>query len=179
LLGRLGEEGQAVIEFCLTIIMLFAFVLFFIQLTLMMAFGNYAHYATFMAARAYLSSGPDDQDQADRARQVIVQMLKKSQAAAGVDKWAFIAKGVGGGDPGGFQLDASQTDDSNPDFSWLHGVRYKFKSRLMMIPLAGRPDGSANSVTLQSESWLGKEPSYSKCQADLQSHSSGIFDNGC
>ena len=39
------------------------------------ALGNYAHYATFMAARAYLSAGPNQGDQRNRATTVIDGML--------------------------------------------------------------------------------------------------------
>ena len=39
--------------------LLMAFLLFYVQLSLLMGYGNYIHYATFMAARAYLSPGPD------------------------------------------------------------------------------------------------------------------------
>jgi hypothetical protein len=177
-----SEDGQATVEFCMTLIMLFGFVLFYIQLSLVFAFGNYAHYATFMSARAYLSSGPDQEDQKERARSVITRMLKRSEALAGEDKFPFIAKGIGGGSPAGFMVDApDQYNADDKNFSWLEGVRYTFRSRVMMIPFAGRSSkgDSVNSVTFTSESWLGREPTYIECQSDIKNRNQGIFDNGC
>lgn len=178
------ETGQSTIEFALTLLLLMGMVLFYLQLSLVMAFGNYAHYATFMAARAYLAAGPSKEDQSTRARQVIVRMLKKSEGMAGVDRFPSIAKGDGAGDPKGFQLDHSMFNATDQNLSWMQGVRYTFKSRLFMIPL-GRGGGassnsqnSANSVNLTSESWLGREPSSEECKAEM-SRTHGMIDNGC
>jgi hypothetical protein len=183
----LENSGQATVEFVLTFILFFAFVLFFFQLSLVFAFGNFAHYATFMAARAYLSAGVDNQDQQTRARDVIVALLKKSAGASGVDKFPSIARGTGGGDPGGFEVTPpSQYDPLDPGLSWMQGVRYTFKSNLFIIPLAGfgrnassgANNRSVNSVTLTSESWLGKDPSEADCKADM-GKGSWFWDNGC
>ena len=92
-----SQEGQSTIEFALTLILLMGFVLFYLQLSLVMAFGNYVHYATFMSARAYLSGGENQAEQARRARQVIVRMLKLPGSEA-TDRFPAIAKGDGGED---------------------------------------------------------------------------------
>jgi len=165
-----GDSGQATVEFALTMILFFSFFLFYFQLSMAFAFGNFVHYATFMSARAYLSAGPELGDQQTRARDVIVQMLKKSTGASGVDRFPFIAKGVGGSDPGGFEvLNGAQ------GLSWMTGVRYTFRSKLFLIPMGGSTKG-VNSVTLTSESWLGREPTSQECQAFMAGR---LFDNGC
>jgi hypothetical protein len=179
---RLNEKGQSTVEFALTLILLMSFVLFYIQLSMVMAFGNYVHYATFMAARAYLSAGSSREEQTDRATQVIIRMLKKPNQT-GTDRFGMIGKGFGGGDavPGLDIKEPSNFVATDPNLSWLQGVRYSFKSRLFMIPMAGsgpKGSGSANSVTLKSESWLGREPNYDECQQEMKSYN-GIFDNGC
>ncbi len=181
------EEGQATVEFALTLILLMAFTLFFLQLSLVFAVGNYVHYATFMAARAYLSSGSSDTDQVTRAENVIRAMLKKS-AGNSTDRFPSIAIGTGGDTVGGINGllvgPGAQWAPPTRDSSWMQGVRYTFRSRLFMIPLGGTPStngsssSSVNSVTLTSESWLGHEPSYQDCQAYMGSVK-GIFDNGC
>jgi hypothetical protein len=177
-----GESGQSTVEFALTLIMLMGFVMFYLQLSMVMAFGNYVHYATFMSARAYLSSGPDQPDQARRAQEVIVRMLKKSTSQSSVDRLPSIAKGVGGGDIAGYEsAPPSQFSETNPDSSWMQGVRYTFKSRLFMIPMGGSGSGgpnATNSVTLKSESWLGREPSYEDCIVEI-TRMKGLIDNGC
>ena len=180
-----GEAGQASVEFALVLIMLMSFVLFYIQLSFIFAFGNYAHYATFMAARALQSSGADDEDQATRAKDVIVRMLKRSEGQ-GTDKFPFIAKSVGGGAVGGTEIGPhSQFSAESAELSWLMGVRYTFKSRLFIIPMGKNSDRSArggdpNSVTLTTESWLGREPSDVTCFQQLKERvGRALYDNGC
>lgn len=178
-----NQAGQSTLEFALVLFLLMAFMLFYVQLALMMGYGNYAHYATFMAARAYLSAGTDPQDQTQRAQTVIVQMVKKGVGQEGVDRFPSIAQATGDGDIKGVQIaPPSQFNATDKHFSWLQGVRYSFKSRLFLIPL-GTGSGAAasvsgSSVTLKSESWLGREPTYQDCLGDIGAKL-GIFDNGC
>ncbi len=172
------ECGQSTIEFALTLILLFSFTLFFFQLSLVFAYGNYVQYATFMAARAYLSAGGSEQDQSDRALSSIVRMLKVSEDQPSKDKFSMIARGVGGNPAGvligrGAQYSDSQKPDRN--FSWQEGVRYTFRSSLFWIPIGG--SASSSEVTLTSESWLGREPAASECKRDMPQ--GGVFDNGC
>ena len=180
-----NEVGQSTVEFALTLMLLLAFVFFFFQLTMVSAFGNFAHYATFMAARAYLSAGADRQDQRERAKDVIIKLLKKSAGQAGIDRFPSIAKGFRGSEIGGLDLDPpGQFNPTDRNFSWLEGVRYTFRSKLFLIPLAGlgRSEGgpAANFLTLTSESWLGREPSFEECKVDLEKTSGLVFfDNGC
>ncbi len=174
-----GEEGQATIEFALTLVLLLGVVFFYIQLSLVFAWGNYVHYATFMSARAYMAAGASKEDQTGRAQQVAVSMLKGGAGRSGADRLPAVARGEGGGDVEGLDLSPpaqySETDDSS---SWMEGVRYTFRSRLIMLPMLGtRPNKGANSLTLTSESWLGREPTYSECLKSMDKV--GIIDNGC
>lgn len=174
---RSNQSGQATVEFALTLLLLMAFILFYLQLSLMFAWGNFVHYATFMSARAYLSAGPSLSDQQERARNVIVRMLKR-KGSSGTDRIPFIAKGEGGTDVAGFLVDPpSEFNPTDRNSSWMQGVRYTFKSRVFLLPLAGKIDGSVNSVTLTSESWLGREPTYEDCAVFMDNL--GITDNGC
>jgi hypothetical protein len=174
---KLNRSGQATIEFALTLILLMAFLLFFVQITLVFAWGNYVHYATFMSARAYLAAGPNLADQRERARAVIVRTLKKGEG--GSDRLPFVAVGQGEDDVKGFRVGpGDQYRDGARNLSWMEGVRYTFKSRIFMLPLGGGRDQSVNSVTLTSESWLGREPAYDECRQEM-TRMKGIFDNGC
>jgi hypothetical protein len=179
-----NESGQSTVEFALTLVLLLSFVMFYIQLALVFSFGNYVHYATFMSARAFYAAGPDRDDQSKRARDVIVQMLKKSGGQAGVDKFPSIARGTGGSDPGGFEVGGlDRYEEASRDSSWMRGVRYTFRSRLFLIPF-GRGNkqaaggDSVNSLTLTSESFLGAEPATYEC-VESMSKMKGLFDNGC
>ncbi len=164
-----GESGQSTVEFALTMVLLMAFILFFLQLTLVFGVGNYIHYATYMSARAYLAAGSTRDDQTQRANSVATRMLKKSEGQAGTDKWPSIAQGKGEGDVKGLTLVSA--DPSNFSSSWMQGVRYNFKSRLFLLPLSGASGGvdkSINELILTSESWLGREPSYQDCQSEME-----------
>lgn len=177
---RARESGQATIEFALSMILLMVFVVFFIQLSLVFAWGSYVHYATFMSARAYESGGVTEADQQERAASVIKSTLKKSNAE-GQDRLPFIAKGVGGGDLTGASIGAhDQFNGRERTLSWLEGVRYSFKSKLFLTPLGGASGGAArNSLTLTSESWLGRDPSFQECLDFVRGQRHGEIDNGC
>ena len=108
--------------------------MFYFQLSMFFAFASYVHYATFMSARAYLAASQSEEDQKSRAREVIVLRLKKSSGQAGVDKFPLIAKGVGGGDPGGFVVGQhSRYQDGYRGLSWLEGVRYTFQGKIFPV----------------------------------------------
>jgi hypothetical protein len=180
--GSKKEEGQSTTEFALSLILLMGFVFFFMQISLIYGLGNYIHYATFMSARAYLSAGSNRDDQIDRAKSVITRTLKRSTTQAGIDRFPAIARGTGGGDPQGFNVDSPEYVAGDRNLSWLQGVRYTFRSKLFLIPLGGKSTSSsgssANQVTLTSESWLLREPTEEECQSQL-GKVSGIYDNGC
>lgn len=175
--------GQGTVEFALSMTLMIGFVLFFFQLSLIFAFGNYAHYATFMAARAFLSASAEAGDQAQRAQNVISLMLKQSADAPGVDRFPSIAKSQGGSTGvAGMDFSIPGIDDPT-DYSWAQGVRYTFKSRVFPMPLGlGAALGDQNNVTLKSESWLGREMSDTDCVKDLAGRTprgKGTYDNGC
>lgn len=179
----LDERGQSTLEFALTLFLLMAFLLFYVQLALMMGYGNYAHYATFMAARAYMAAGAGKDDQTERAKAVIVRMVKRGEGDGGLDRFPSIARAEGEGDIKGVQIaEPGNFKEADRNLSWLQGVRYRFKSRLFIIPMGTGPgtgaQASKSTVTLQSESWLGREPSGTECKSDMNSKK-GIIDNGC
>ncbi|MCM2276613.1 MAG: pilus assembly protein [Oligoflexia bacterium] len=180
---RKTEAGQSTIEFALALTLMMGFVLFFVQLSLLFAYGNLVHYATFMAARAYLAAGMSNEDQQRRAQDTIVRLLKKSQGEPGLEKYAFIAQGEGGsGEIPGLSLGPSpQYQPKNADLSWMQGVRYSFRGRVSMVPIGAPKNGNpnANSVTLTSESWLGREKSFGECMSFMEKLGGARIDNGC
>lgn len=179
--ARKGEEGQSTVEFALTAVLIMGFLLFYIQLALSFAWSNYVQYATFMSARAYLSAGASQADQDTRARRVLSITVKKGTGREGEDRFPMIAKGLGGaGGMAGADIGAgSNFDPSVRGLSWMEGVRYTFRSKLFVVPFAGSGrDPSVNSVTLTSESWLGREPSFSDCLREMN-RLKGMIDNGC
>lgn len=175
-----NESGQTTVEFALTLVFAMSVVFFYIQLSLVLAFSNYVQYATFMAARAYYAGSASHGDQIKRAENVIKRMLKRGVDAPGADRFPSIAKGTGDGDLKGAKIGPhDKFSPTTRDYSWLEGVRYTFRSRIFMIPMGGsQKSDKVNSVTLTSESWLGREPSVDDC-AGYMSTFPAIIDNGC
>ena len=174
------QKGQSTVEFALTLILLMAFTMFFLRLSLVFGFANYVHYATFMSARAYLAARPDADNQQQVAKDVIIGMLKKP-GSGGVDRYPIIAKGEQGADIPGFAFNDPHYDPTDSSTVWMQGVRYRFRSRIFVMPLAGlsAKTSSQNDLILTSESWLGHEPADLDCRGDMQKAGEGIFDNGC
>jgi hypothetical protein len=167
------EEGQAIVEFILTLTVSLGFVFFYIQLCFALAWGSYVQYATFMAARAYLSAGPNADEQTERAQEVLKRMVKQG-SRSNQDRFPGFARGEGGGDLAGAEIGpGSEYDSTDPGKAWMDGVRYTFRSRLFLFPAT---NASVSGVTLTSETWLGREPSYGECVSALRG---AIFDNGC
>jgi hypothetical protein len=168
-----AESGQALVEFILALTVALGTVFLYIQLCLGLAWGNYVQYATFMSARAYMAAGQNREDQVERAENVLRRMVKRGSRSS-EDRLPSIARGEGGGDLRGAEIGpGSEYDANDPSKAWMDGVRYTFRSRLFLAPLGG---ASANGVTLSSEAWLGREPSYEECVGAMQG---AIFDNGC
>jgi len=118
--------------------------------------------------------------QVERAKEIVIGMLKKSQHETGVEKWPIIAKGQGGTqEVPGLAFDASQFVHGNKDSSWMQGVRYTFRSRIFLIPLGGGAQriNPLNDLELTSESWLGREVNFNECRDQMSNL--GIWDNGC
>ncbi len=187
--GRLGEAGQSTIEFALMLTLCLGFVMFFVRLSLVMAYGNLVQYAAFMSARAYQSAGPGggDDDQKDRATRIIVKLLKKSEGQTGTERFPQIAQAVGGTLelPGASIGPGPQYQSDNRDLSWQVGVRYSFRSRLFSAffgkkvtpkPVA-KGAQQEGMLSLTSEAWLGREPSEDECMSEMGAPRE--IDNGC
>lgn len=171
-----SKSGQSILEFLLAMSLLMFVMFGYLRIALFFGYGHLAHYATFMSARAYFAGGASQGDQADRAKQVLVSLLKKSSSDP-QDKFPAIAKGDGGS-AGivGMDINGAQYAPGDNDSSWMQGVRYTFKGTLFMLPLGGR-NKKTNEIKLTSESWLGREPTTSECTSYMLGK--GIWDNGC
>ncbi len=178
-----SESGQSLIEFALSILLVFGMLFFFIQLAFILSWGNYVQYATFMSARAYLSAGTTRTDQEARALEVLSRMVKQG-VISNADRFPSIAVGEGGDDPTVKGASVGGGPGFNPDsydLSWMQGVRYTFRSRLFVLPIGkpGKvPAASTGQAVLTSESWLGRDPAYRDCLSVMQ-QLKGQIDNGC
>lgn len=181
--GKGGESGQSLVEFALSIFLVFGLLFFFIQLSLVLSWGNFVQYATYMSARAYLSGGTTKEDQTERAMEVLRRMVKRG-AVSNDDRFPMIARGFEGDDDtvkGASVGGGPQFDPGDYDLSWMQGVRYTFRSRLFVLPVGRpgtRPDAETGQAVLTSESWLGRDPTYQDCLS-VMGQMKGQIDNGC
>lgn len=198
------EAGQATIEFALTLTFLLAAMFLVLQISLIYAYGNFAQYATFMAARTLLSAGAGTAADQDRRAIAALQALLKQDS--GTDRWPGIASTkslpepeshpdlrgaeIWGSDSG--QQGSYGINVQSADYSWMQGVRYRFRSRLFLLPIGQNTVGGKGKLELVSESWLGRDPEDKDCLAerkkraqDLSARGLGVtearllLDNGC
>lgn len=197
-----SESGQAIIEFLIVSTMILTLIFVFVQLAWGIAYGHYAHYITYMASRAYMSSGLTKQDQYDAAVDVLQSGLK---TAGGKDLLPMVAKARTGDErdvkgaepvPGAALGTHSEAlgKGTSRKYSWAEGVQYNFGLRLFLLPLASviAKDGMGNTINpgsatqaaksiewkgyipFASDSFLGREPTVDECFLEMTRISSSI-----
>jgi hypothetical protein len=151
-----GQCGQAITEFILGMMILISFSFFFIKMAAVFAIGNYIHYATFMAARSYMSSHDKVATQKESSEQVMKSMI------GGRWKGIITASGGGGVVPGVTVGDGPIYQDEPGNF-WNQGVSFAFNSKLSLYPWGQK--GQSVTLKLVSESWMPREETAEECQA--------------
>lgn len=199
---RKSESGQAIIEFLIVSTLIITLMFVFIQVAWAIAFGHYAHYATFMASRSMLSGAVSQTDQLDAAEEVLRTTLKN---ASGNDILKFLARSRGADerDATGPEPVDGATVGTHPYaagkensrlYSWAEGVQYNFSVKLFLIPLASfvAKEGVGESIQagtatepakpiewkgflrFTSDAFLGREPTVDECQREMTRISSSI-----
>lgn len=180
------------VEFLLVIVVIFSLMFAFLQLAWALAWGHYVHYATFMTARAYMSSNATQALQLENAAAVMRAMLKKSgtdedllgkiaTAETGDSRDIKGAEPVPGGFIGAHPF-AATSGLTTRYFSWAEGAQYNFKFKLFIIPFAtwlkkdvGKSikigargqeisQNWTGDIGLASDSFLGREQSDEECR---------------
>lgn len=149
-----GQVGQAITEFILGMMILISFSFFFIKMAAVFAIGNYIHYATFMAARSYMSSHDKVATQIESSEQVMKDMIG--------GRWKGMIKATGGSGsvPGVTVGDGPIYRDERGDY-WNQGVSFAFKSKLSLYPWSQK--GQSVTLNLVSESWMPREETTEEC----------------
>jgi hypothetical protein len=188
-----NQSGQSVIEFALASVMIFGFIFFFFKLAMFLAYGNYAHYTTYMAARSFFSSSQttgsdataltaDPNSQVSRATSVVKSMIQSRNTNQ--ERFQVIAKGnanfsqqpINGAKIG---AEDSHFDPKKQETLWLQGVRYQFITKILFFNFFSK-NTQKKPITFTAESWLGKEPSEEECTTRLKEiHKNALQDNGC
>ena len=180
--GRRRQVGQSLLELVITLFAFFTIFFMYVQVSLSMGVANFIQYATFMAARSFVSGWQDQRRQTLAAEGVIERMLK---SGGGERFRGIIQDGEAAIGP------SPRARPSSPDArktSWEQGVTYKFKIRFYMVPLIrGLSGDKASQMELESQSWLGREPTEDECVTFMETTGPGragirnafVYDNGC
>ena len=175
------QNGQALTEFVLGLMLIISFFFFYVKMAAVFAIGNYIHYATFMAARAYASSDTSPSAQEANAQTVLTAML------GGRFKAAITPTGGSGTVPGAFIGAGDFSNDDAAEDYWNQGVTFTYQSKLKLYPWS--KDSQSIILNLTSESWMPREESAAECNdrlgttlSDIISKSKAVkleWDNGC
>ncbi len=145
------EEGQALIEFLLGLMVVISFFFFYIRMCAVFAIGNYIHYATFMAARTLSSSSITADTQQSNAQAIMDAMVTNHF------KTFITPVGPANIGPGDFFQTAPLRDN------WNQGVSFEFKSKLSLYPW--NKSGQSIDLDLTSNSWMPREETSDDCSA--------------
>ncbi|MBY0370290.1 hypothetical protein K2X33_06355 [bacterium] len=165
-----GQSGQAAIEFVAISVVLFFFLLFFLSISILLVVSDYVEYATFMAARTYKSGNSREAIQQRNAKLVFDSYFEKIQPVARRSNLEFI-----------------RTETNNVRTS---GILASYDMDMFYLPpVFTGADGPASRIRLNSETHLGRDPSFQECRGFFDRYSSfagsnvGILemmeDNGC
>ena len=177
MMGEMGlkNEGQAVIEFVLGLLVVITFFFFYVRLSAVFAISNYIQYATFMSARSLASSANAKDVQEETAKSVLESMVKGKFKSLITTKGDDAIK-VGAG---------SYFDSLGPIEEWNHGASYHFTAKLSFYPFSSK--NQSLLLDLTSESWMPRERSEEEClrakskiEADIGVPNVKVeWDNGC
>ncbi len=179
-------SGQAVLELIVTLFGFFTIFFMFVQLALGFAVANYVQYVTFLASRAYYSAFGDEPSQKRAAEEYFTKMVGED---GGRFKGLIKVDGDGAGSFVGKANTVSLRTGEARTNSWEQGAKYKFNVKMYMLPLIrGVGQGSNNTVTLESQCFLGRETSTRECEEIMHEVTTrkgidgmpdAIYDNGC
>jgi len=142
------KEGQSAVEFILVSMIVFFFLLFFLSLAFTLIISQYMDYATFMAARTYKAAHGNIENQREKARSVFnayVEPVRGNALVKSVSDLQFLKA-----DPGGREHQSE-------------GVRVTYEVNLFYLPPLFAKDQISSTLTLTSESFLGRDPTYQEC----------------
>ncbi len=171
------NTGQITIEFILTFMFAVLFVLLFLYYSINFATGYMAHYATYLASRAYLTGEYEG---------IEFNSNQPYRAGESIGREAFDSIGL---EKMGLTFSADDLKFNSPQSVRVYeyvGAYFKFTP-----PFRISSTDSKNS--LLSESFLGKEPSKGDCECQIKkamgfgqcsnvipaNETATLFDNGC
>lgn len=150
------QKGQGTIEFIFVFIAFIFFLSLSYNVVVSFAVYQYFSYATFMTARAYQASRETPEKQLEAAKRTMAIYLPNVQPGSGSTPFGFsqkktLATIIAFGAP-------STPRDVTTPFS------LEFQVPLVSIPLGEDLKKEFGTITLKTESRLGREPTQKECQ---------------
>jgi len=165
------EKGQAMIEFVFGLMIVISFFFFYVRMCAIFAVGNFVHYATFMAARAYQSSTQTPDEQTQNAASVLKTML------GGRFKTLIKGKGGDGTSIPGATIGAGPYYQQFPtEDYWNQGVTFEYTAKLALYPWSR--NGQSIALDLTSESWMPREETTQECTDKKSKIQAALNSNG-
>jgi len=171
------NSGQVTIEYLFSFIFSIGIFIFFIQLGLNISSGFLVHYATYMASRTYLvvdnGSASSDSSDSDAEKKAVEVFAEFNLKEFGVN----------------IEGDVPQFNRPGTNIKNIYvGARSSFKTPMTAFQLMG----GTQILELESESFLGREPTKADCYeqvckavttvnkaANSCERQVTLFDNGC
>ena len=159
-MNKLASEnvsGQSTIEFLATFTFSFLFLFFFLKVALNYSKGYVAHYATFMASRAFLVY--DNHSTAEAAATTASKNVFKSFWLDKVSPDQFGTSNV----DSNLKFNTFSDMGSSGALPMFKGAYFDYEEQFSVSNVLGGTD----TVTLRSESFLGREPTRIGCLAQI------------
>jgi len=178
------QKGQGTIEFIFVFIAFIFFLSLSYNVVVSFAVYQYFSYATFMTARAYQASRETPEDQLEAAKRTMAIYLPNVQPGSGSTPFGFSQKKT-------LATIIKFTAPTTPADAPRTPFGLEFQVPLVSIPLGEDLKREFGTITLKTESRLGREPTQKECQDFFKTffskfgsggglHSSdGMEDNGC
>ncbi len=144
-----SEEGQSSIEFLITLSIALGLLFSFFKMAMIYTNGYFVHYVVYQASRAYMvgerhSNSEDGSDAEAKSRaEEVFESYKLSGIIPDFDGSLIVEDPISNG---------------NPSTNLFVGVRTNFTQKLMIPGTSSTID-----IDMQSESYLGMEPTRAEC----------------
>lgn len=166
------QKGQSTIEFIFVFIAFIFFLSLSYNTVVSFAVYQYLSYATFMSARAYQASRDDPNAQLEAATRTMEIYVPDVKPGQGSTPFRFSRRTL-----------ATIKSFETPSVSQNSGnvtqpFRLKFEVPLITVPLGADLKKEFGTITLSTESNLGREPTQKECEVFFQKFFSKFFKGG-
>jgi hypothetical protein len=171
-----NSAGQSSIEFLFSFSITFIFIMLFVSLAMNLTSGYMVHLATYNASRVYLVYDRNT----NAAFSTVDQEAEKEAEKQFYNPIGNFLKEMGAkiGAVGELKFNSP---DSASRYEFV-GAYFKFKKDFSYVPFMS--GGDVPKLDLESQSYIGREPTRLTCLKSLQKIMSGkkhstMYDNGC